>query len=96
MSSQNMKYDMPLREFRKITISHDNTLFTLLICVHRPIECLFEPSVMYFNIFYMNWYNVVLLDLKNNIFKQNFQKFDYLISIFKMAVGYHGNITLAI
>ena len=64
MSSQNMKYDMPLREFRKITISHDNTLFTLLICVHRPIECLFEPSVMYFNIFYMNWYNVVLLNLR--------------------------------
>ena len=66
MSSQNMKYDMPLREFRKITISHDNTLITLLICVHRPIECLFEPSVMYFIIFYMNWYNVVLLNLRGS------------------------------
>ena len=62
MSSQNIKYDMPLGEFRKITISHGNSLFTLLICVHRPIECLFEPSVMYFNIFYVNWYNVVLLN----------------------------------
>ena len=61
-----MKYDMPLREFRKITISHDNTLFTLLICVHRPIECLFEPSVMYFDIFYVNWYNVVLLNLRGS------------------------------
>ena len=66
MSSQNMKYDMPLREFRKITTTNDNTLFTLLICVHRPIECLFEPSVMYFNIFYMNWYNVVLLNLRGS------------------------------
>ena len=35
------------------------------------------------------------MDLKNTIFKQNFRKFDFLISIFKMAVGYHGNITLA-
>ena len=61
-----MKYDMPLREIRKITISHDNTFFTLLICVHRPIECLFEPSVMYFNIFYMNWYNIVLLNLRGS------------------------------
>ena len=50
MSSQNMKYDMPPREFRKITISHGNRLFTLLICVHGPIECFFEPYVMYFNI----------------------------------------------
>ena len=28
-------------------------------------------------------------------FQTKFPKFDYLISIFKMAVGYHGNITLA-
>ena len=41
-------------------------------------------------------YSWISVDLKNNIFKQNFQKIDYLISIFKMAVGYHGNITLAI
>ena len=40
-------------------------------------------------------YSWISVDLKNNIFKQNFRKFDYLISIFKMAVGYHGNITLA-
>ena len=33
MWSQNMKFDMPLREFRKINISHDNNLFSLLICV---------------------------------------------------------------
>ena len=66
MSSQNKKYDMPLREFKKITISHGNSLFTLLICVHRPIECLFEPSVMYFNIFYVNSYNVVLLNLRGS------------------------------
>ena len=48
---------------------------------------------MYFIILYVNWYNVV--SKKKNILKQNFRKFDYLISIFKMAVGYHGNITLA-
>ena len=40
-------------------------------------------------------YSWISVDLKNNIFKQNSRKFDYLISIFKMAVGYHGNITLA-
>ena len=33
MSSQNMKFGMPLREFIKITISHDNNLFTVLIYV---------------------------------------------------------------
>ena len=54
MSSQNMKSGMPLREFRKITISQDNNLFSLLICVCRPIECFFEPSVMHFIIFYVN------------------------------------------
>ena len=87
---------MPLGEFRKITISHDNNLFTLLIYVYRPIECFLEP-VMYFNLFYVNWYNVVLLNSRGSKkyhFKQNFRKFDYLISLFKMAVGYHGNITL--
>ena len=50
---KNMKSDMPLEEFRKITISHYNK-YTLLICLYRPIECLFEPSVMYFNLFYVN------------------------------------------
>ena len=40
-------------------------------------------------------YSWISLDLKNIIFKQNCRKFDYLISIFKMAVGYHGNIILA-
>ena len=40
-------------------------------------------------------YSWISYDLKNIIFKQNFRKFDYLISIFKMAVGYHGNILLA-
>ena len=66
MSSQNLKPGMPLREFRKITISHDNNLFNLIICVHRPIECFFEPSVMYFNICYVNLYNVVLLNLRGS------------------------------
>ena len=40
-------------------------------------------------------YSWISVDLKNNIFKRNFRKFYYLISIFKMAVGYHGNIILA-
>ena len=53
MSPQNMKSDMPLGELGKITISHDDN-YTLLICVYRPIECFFEPSVMYFNLFYVN------------------------------------------
>ena len=51
--------------------------------------------MMYFNIFYVNRYNVELLDIKNTIFKQNFWKFAYLISIFKIAVDYHDNIKLA-
>ena len=54
MLSQNMKSGMPLREFRLIKIYNGNNLFTLLICVNRPIECLFEPYVMYFYIFYVN------------------------------------------
>ena len=98
MSSQDIKSGMPLSEFRQITIPHGNILLTLLICVHRPIECFFEPSVMYFNIFHVNWYNVVLLNLIGSQifnFKQNSRKFDYLISIFKMAVGYHGSIIMA-
>ena len=68
-----MKSGMPLREFRKITKFRGNNLFALIICVYRPTECVFEPSVMYFNIglFYTNCYNVVLLDLKNTNFKQN-------------------------
>ena len=41
------------------------------------------------------FYSRISVDLKNSISKQNFRKFAYLISIFKMAVGYHGNITLA-
>ena len=40
-------------------------------------------------------YSWISVDLKNTIFKQNFRKFDYLISIFKMAIGHHGNITSA-
>ena len=40
-------------------------------------------------------YSWISVDLKNTIFKQNFRKFDYLISIIEMAVGYYGNITLA-
>ena len=93
-----MKSGMPLNEFRNITISHDNNLITLIICVYRPIECFFEPYVMYFNIFM--WIDIMLyswisVDHKNTIFKQNYRKYDYLISILKMAVGYHGNITLA-
>ena len=54
MSSQNIKSGMPLMEFRKFTISHSGNLSTLLICVYRPIECYFEPSVMYLNLFYVN------------------------------------------
>ena len=100
MSSQNMKSGLPLREFKKITISHGNYLFTLLICVHshRPIKCFFELSAMYFNIFM--WIDIMLyswisMDLKNDIFKQNYRQFDYLVRIFKMAVGFHSNIMLA-
>ena len=37
-----------------------------------------------------SWISVYL-----KIFKQNFPKIDHLISIFKMAVGRHGNITSA-
>ena len=40
-------------------------------------------------------YSWISVDLKNTIFYQKIWKFDYLISIFKMAVGYYGNITLA-
>ena len=40
--------------FRKITKSNGNNLFNLVICVYRPIECLFEPFVMYINIFYVD------------------------------------------
>ena len=54
MSSQDIKSGMPLGEHRQITISHDNNLFTLLICVYRPIECFFEQSVKYFDIFRVN------------------------------------------
>ena len=39
-------------------------------------------------------FSLIPVDLKNTIFKQNFRKFDYLISIFKMTVGSHGNISL--
>ena len=68
MSSQNMKSGMPLREFRQITIyiSHDKNLFILLIVVYRPIEYFFEPSVMYFNIFHVYWYNDVLKNLRRS------------------------------
>ena len=37
---------------------------------------------------------LIFVDLKNTFFKQNFRKFDYLVSIFKMAVRYHGKIIL--
>ena len=40
-------------------------------------------------------YSWISVNLKNTIFQQNFQKFDYLISIFKIVVGYHENISLA-
>ena len=33
VSSQNMKSGMPLGEFKKITLSHDNNLFILIMCV---------------------------------------------------------------
>ena len=49
-----MKSGMPLRKLKNITKSYGNELFTLLICVYRPIEAFLEPSVMYFNIFYVN------------------------------------------
>ena len=39
---------------RLLSKFHVNNLFTLLICVHRHIKSFFEPSVMYFNIFYVN------------------------------------------
>ena len=53
-SFQNIKSGMPLSEFGNITKSHGNTLSALLICVYIPIECLFEPYVVYCNIFYVN------------------------------------------
>ena len=37
---------------------------------------------------------LISMDLENTIFIQIFRKFDYIISIFKMAVGCHDNITL--
>ena len=40
-------------------------------------------------------YSWISVDLKITIFKQNFRNFDKLISIFKMAIGYHGNVTSA-
>ena len=40
-------------------------------------------------------YSWISVYLKKNILKQNYRKLDYLINIFKMSVGYHGNITLA-
>ena len=51
------------KEYRNITKSHGNYFLTLLICVHRPIECFFEPFMMYFIIFYVN---VVLLNLRGS------------------------------
>ena len=47
---------------------------------------------MWIDIMLYSWISV---DLKYTIFKQIFRKFAYLINIFKMAVGYHGNSTLA-
>ena len=40
-------------------------------------------------------YSWIPVDLKITIFKQIFRKIDYSIIIFKMAVAYHDNITLA-
>ena len=39
-------------------------------------------------------YSWISVDSKNTTFKQNSRKFNYLISIFKMAVGWHGSNTL--
>ena len=39
-------------------------------------------------------YSWISVDLKNTIFKQNYQKIDNPINIFKMADSYHGNIIL--
>ena len=49
-----MKSGMTLKEFKKITKSYGNSVFTLLFCGHRIIECFFELSDMYFNLFYVN------------------------------------------
>ena len=75
---------MSLREFSKVTISHDNSLFTLIIFVYRPIECFFGRLwciLIYFEWIYTILHSWISVDLKNTIFKQNFRKFDCLISI---------------
>ena len=58
-----------------------------------------SSSRMWCILIYFMWIDVMLyfwisVDLKNTIFKQHFWKFHYLISIFKMAGDYYGNITL--
>ena len=82
-------------EFRTIIRYHGNNVFTLLICVYRPIESFFKPYVMYLNIYYVNLYDVEHMNCRFYQFQTKFRKCDYLISIFKMAVGYHGNITFS-
>ena len=91
---------MALREIWNITIFQGNNLFILLIlfvCIDllnastNHLWCIWI-YFMWIDIMLYSWISV---DLKNTIFKQNFRKCDYLISIFKMAVGYHDNIILA-
>ena len=66
-----MKSCILLRTYRKVPKSHGNNVFILSMCVYRPIECFYELSLIYFDIFCVNWHNVVLLnavDHKNTSF----------------------------
>ena len=53
-SPETMKSCVLLRTYRKVSKSHDNNLFILLMCVHRPIECFYKLSLIYFDIFCVN------------------------------------------
>ena len=53
-SPETMKSCILLRAYRKVPKSHGNNLFILLMCVYRPIECFYELSLIYFDIFCVN------------------------------------------
>ena len=53
-SPETMKSCKRHRTYRKVPKSHGSNLFILLMCVCRPIECLYELSLINFDIFYVN------------------------------------------
>ena len=53
-SPETIKFSILLRTYRKVPKSHSNNLFILLMCVHRLIECFYELSLIYFDIFCVN------------------------------------------